>query len=274
MVIVTTTHTWISPNTQNHSVEIRAWLNCGCKSVQWLPRTTATTNKTESNEPHRQTQQTQTPMAGRYRSLRKRLSVQKMGMQHERNAAANTSGSPQRVVLLLVAIGLVAGLLLLRGGIESETPMEQLARRSLEPDAALTNGRPTILSLRTGAGVPRDGSAMLELEQTHANQLDVVLVNVDNPRWGDLVIVTTSTAFPSSILRQTWQPGTLDRPATTARTGGTQPGLDHWSALPLCAALERSADSRMSKLRATTGEGFARSWMSSRAISSVLVLTP
>ena len=98
-------------------------------------------------------------------------------------------GATQRLVLLLVAIGLVAGLLLLRGGIESETPMEQLARRSLEPDAALTNGRPTILEFYADwCQVCREmAPAMLELEQTHANQLDVVLVNVDNPRWGDLV---------------------------------------------------------------------------------------
>ena len=98
-------------------------------------------------------------------------------------------GAAQRLVLLLVAIGLVAGLLLLRGGIESETPMEQLARRSLEPDAALTNGRPTILEFYADwCQVCREmAPAMLSLEQSTRDRLDVVLVNVDNPRWLDLV---------------------------------------------------------------------------------------
>ena len=39
--------------------------------------------------------------------------------------------------------------------------------------------------------------AMLQLEQKQANRLDVVMVNVDNPRWQDLVIGTTSMASPS-----------------------------------------------------------------------------
>ena len=54
-------------------------------------------------------------------------------------------GRLQQVVLVVIAVGLAVGLLLLRGGIQSETPMEQLARRSVEPDIALANGKPTLI---------------------------------------------------------------------------------------------------------------------------------
>ena len=48
-------------------------------------------------------------------------------------------------VLVLIAVALAFGLVILRGGIQSESPMEQLARRSLDPQMALTNGRPTLI---------------------------------------------------------------------------------------------------------------------------------
>ena len=54
-------------------------------------------------------------------------------------------GTAQRWVLVLIAVALAMGLVVLRGGIQSESPMEQLARRSLDPQTALTNGRPTLI---------------------------------------------------------------------------------------------------------------------------------
>ena len=98
-------------------------------------------------------------------------------------------GKVQRWVLVLVAVVLACGLLVLRGGIQSESPMEQLARRSLEPQAALTNGRPTVIEFYADwCQVCREmAPSMLELERSSRERLDVVLVNVDNPRWQDLV---------------------------------------------------------------------------------------
>ncbi len=98
-------------------------------------------------------------------------------------------GRLQQVVLVVIAVGLAVGLLLMRGGIQSETPMEQLARRSVEPDIALTNGKPTLIEFYADwCQVCREmAPAMLELERSTQNRLDVVLVNVDNPRWQDLV---------------------------------------------------------------------------------------
>ena len=98
-------------------------------------------------------------------------------------------GTAQRWVLVAVAIALALGLLILRGGMQSESPMEQLARRSLEPQTALTNGRPTLIEFYADwCQVCREMEpSMLDLEKRSRERLDVVLVNVDNPRWSDLV---------------------------------------------------------------------------------------
>ena len=98
-------------------------------------------------------------------------------------------GTAQRWVLVLIAVALAFGLVILRGGIQSESPMEQLARRSLDPQTALTNGRPTLIEFYADwCQVCREmAPSMLELEKKSRDRLDVVLVNVDNPRWQDLV---------------------------------------------------------------------------------------
>lgn len=98
-------------------------------------------------------------------------------------------GTAQRWVLVLIAVALAIGLGVLRGGIQSESPMEQLARRSLDPQTALTNGRPTLIEFYADwCQVCREmAPSMLDLEKKSRDRLDVVLVNVDNPRWQDLV---------------------------------------------------------------------------------------
>ena len=98
-------------------------------------------------------------------------------------------GTAQRWVLVLIAIALAVGLVILRGGIQSESPMEQLARRSPDPQIALTNGRPTLIEFYADwCQVCREmAPSMLDLEKRSRDRLDVVLVNVDNPRWQDLV---------------------------------------------------------------------------------------
>ena len=105
------------------------------------------------------------------------------------NPESSPLGTTQRWVLVVVAIALALGLLILRGGIQSESPMEQLARRSLDPQTALTNGRPTLIEFYADwCQVCREmAPSMLDLEMRSRDRLDVVLVNVDNPRWQDLV---------------------------------------------------------------------------------------
>ena len=98
-------------------------------------------------------------------------------------------GPLQRTVLVIAALALAIGLTLVRGGLQSGSPLDQLARRSLEPEVALSNGRPTMIEFYADwCQVCREmAPAMLQLERAQANRLDVVMVNVDNPRWQDLV---------------------------------------------------------------------------------------
>ena len=98
-------------------------------------------------------------------------------------------GQAQKLLLLAVALGLAVTLVAVRGGFQSESPLEQLARRSLEPDVALTNGRPTVIEFYADwcQACRAMAPAMLSLEQSTQGKLDVVMVNVDNPRWQDLL---------------------------------------------------------------------------------------
>lgn len=89
--------------------------------------------------------------------------------------------------MLLAAIAALLAVLLfwLRGGLRPEAPLEQLARRSLDLPVALANGRPTIVEFYADwCAVCREmAPAMEQIERRHRGSLDVVLLNVDNPRW-------------------------------------------------------------------------------------------
>ena len=95
----------------------------------------------------------------------------------------------QRAALLLTAIALTVTLFLLRGGAYQNSPLDQLANRSADPDSALVNKRPTMLEFYADwCEICREmAPAVLTIEQRYGKELDVVLVNVDNPRWLDLI---------------------------------------------------------------------------------------
>ena len=114
------------------------------------------------------------------------------------SAPSSSLSTLQKMLLLISALALAVTLFLVRNGGSIESPLDQLARRSLTPEVALSNGRPTILEFYADwCEVCRDmAPAMLEIEQRHNGDLDVVLVNIDNPRWLDLTDRYEVTGIP------------------------------------------------------------------------------
>jgi len=99
--------------------------------------------------------------------------------------APGSLGRRQRLALATIALALAAALIWLRGGLHPQAPLETLARRSLDLPLALSNGRPTLVEFYADwcEACRAMAPAMEQLEQHQRGRLDVVLLNVDNPRW-------------------------------------------------------------------------------------------
>ena len=98
---------------------------------------------------------------------------------------AGGMGRRERMVLAAVAALLAVLLFWLRGGLHPAAPLERLARQSPDLTAALNNGRPTLVEFYADwcEACRTMAPAMETIEQKRRGALDVVLLNVDNPRW-------------------------------------------------------------------------------------------
>ena len=96
-----------------------------------------------------------------------------------------TASGRERWILLVLATLLAVTLLWLRGGLHPQAPLEKLARQSLDLPVALANGRPTIVEFYADwcQACQAMAPAMDTLAERRQGQLNVVLLNVDNPRW-------------------------------------------------------------------------------------------
>jgi thiol:disulfide interchange protein len=89
------------------------------------------------------------------------------------------------MVLAAVAAALAVLLFWLRGGLHPEAPLERLARQSPDLATALADGRPTVVEFYADwcEACRAMAPAMETIEHSRRGALDVVLLNVDNPRW-------------------------------------------------------------------------------------------
>jgi len=104
----------------------------------------------------------------------------------------------QKGLILCLAISLALFISFFRGGLGTNSPLDQLARRSLLPEAALLNGKPTVFEFYADwCEVCREmAPSMLSLEENYVNDIDVVLLNVDNDRWLDLMNTYNVNGIP------------------------------------------------------------------------------
>ena len=95
----------------------------------------------------------------------------------------------QKYFLVFISIVLVISLFFLRDGFKANTMLDQMAKNSLLPEQALSNGRPTVFEFYADwcEACKKMAPDMVEIKKQNSNKVDVVLLNVDNSRWIDLI---------------------------------------------------------------------------------------
>jgi len=95
----------------------------------------------------------------------------------------------QKYFLVLLSIILVISLFFLRNGFKANAMLDELAKTSLLPEKALSNGKPTVFEFYADwcEACKEMAPDMIELKKQTSNKVNVVLLNVDNPRWVDLI---------------------------------------------------------------------------------------
>ncbi len=104
----------------------------------------------------------------------------------------------QKYFLVFLSILLVISLFFLRNSFKANAMLDQLAKNSLLPEQALSNGRPTVLEFYADwcEACKEMAPDMIDLEKQNSNKVDVVLLNVDNSRWTDWIEKYNVTGIP------------------------------------------------------------------------------
>lgn len=103
--------------------------------------------------------------------------------------ADNDLGYLQKFFLVLVSLFLVVSLFFFRSGFKANAMLDQLAKNSLDPAIALSNGKPTVFEFYADwcEACKEMAPDMVDAEKLNSNKIDIVLLNVDNSRWFDLI---------------------------------------------------------------------------------------
>ncbi len=98
-------------------------------------------------------------------------------------------GFLQKCFLVFLSLFLVVSLFFFRGGFKANSMLYQLAKNSLEPDIALNNGKPTVFEFYADwcEACKEMAPDMVAIEKINSNKIDLVLLNVDNSKWIDLI---------------------------------------------------------------------------------------
>ena len=107
----------------------------------------------------------------------------------DKSNADKDFGTLQKIFLVFLSLFLVVSLFFFRSGFKANAMLEQLANNSLEPDIALSNGKPTVFEFYADwcEACKEMASDMVEAEKLNSKNIDIVLLNVDNSRWLDLI---------------------------------------------------------------------------------------
>ena len=95
----------------------------------------------------------------------------------------------QKYFLVFLSFLLVASLFFLRDGFKANVMLDELAKNSLLPEQALSNGKPTVFEFYADwcEACKEMAPDMIKVKKETSNKVDVVLLNVDNSRWDDLI---------------------------------------------------------------------------------------
>ena len=117
------------------------------------------------------------------------LSISTFSSFMDHAPTSNLLSKWQRILFLLVCIFLATGLFILRAGLDSRSSLDTLARKSLDPYIAISNGRPTVYEFYADwcQACKEMAPTMLKLEAQNRDKIDFIFLNVDNPRWVDLI---------------------------------------------------------------------------------------
>ncbi len=98
-------------------------------------------------------------------------------------------GLRQKFFLVVLSLFLVVSLFFFRSGFKANEMLDQLAKNSLEPEIALSNGKPTVFEFYADwcEACKEMAPDMVDAEKLNSNKIDIVLLNVDNSRWFDMI---------------------------------------------------------------------------------------
>ena len=113
----------------------------------------------------------------------------------------NDLGSVQKFFLVLLSLFLVVSLFFFRSGFKANAMLDQLAKNSLDPAMALSNKKPTVFEFYADwcEACKEMAPDMIQAETTNSNKIDIVLLNVDNSRWFDLIDKYDVNGIPKLI---------------------------------------------------------------------------